>query len=651
MYLLGYDIGSSSIKTALIDVNTNSVIDIIQYPGQEMEILSRQKGWAEQHPELWWRYLCQSTKKILEKNNVDPKDIQSIGISYQMHGLVIVDKEYQILRPAIIWCDSRAVAVGDKAFRQIGKEFCLANFQNSPGNFTASKLKWVKDNEPDIYKKIHKIMLPGDYIAMRLTGKISTTISGLSEGILWNFKENSIATQILDYYELSHDFIPEILPTFSQSGVVTSIASEQTGLAEGIPVAYRAGDQPNNALSLNVLKPGEIAATCGTSGVVYGVVDKPIFDENHRVNAFAHVNHSNSEPRIGVLLCLNGAGIQYSWLRSQVARANRSYEDMERMLSSVPVGSEGVVLYPFGNGAERIFNNRNLGSHIRNVEFNRHTRAHLYRAAIEGVAFSFVYGIEILKEMGLKISKMRVGNDNMFRSEVFGTTIATLLGTEIEVAETTGAVGAALASGYGIGLYESIEEAMSSVNILETYSPAHNAADYSLAYHYWRDGLEDVINRQSETVSQSDYDSVIDEKDKKLIKLNLLLQEQERKISEVKDFLNMIKVDSSNTEIRKMIMSLERNIDEVEEMSFHIDLLSDPYISTLKSRFPDLSFEELKMCDYLKLKYTTKEMAQKLNLSYRGTETKRYRLRKKMNVQKGKSLCAFLESIDIFSNS
>jgi xylulokinase len=651
MYLLGYDIGSSSIKTALIDARNNKVIDLIQYPGQEMEILSRQKGWAEQHPELWWRYLCQSTKKIVEKHNIDPKKIQSIGISYQMHGLVIVDKEYQILRPAIIWCDSRAVSVGDNAFRRIGKEFCYANLQNSPGNFTASKLKWVKDNEPDIYKKIYKIMLPGDYIAMRLTSKISTTISGLSEGILWNYKENKVATRVLDYYEFSHDLIPEILPTFSQSGVVSSIASEQTGLAEGIPVAYRAGDQPNNALSLNVLKPGEVAATCGTSGVVYGVVDKPIFDEHQRVNAFAHVNHSKSASRIGVLLCLNGAGIQYSWLRSQVARANRSYDDMERMLSSVPVGSEGVLLYPYGNGAERIFNNRNLGSHIRNLEFNRHTRAHLYRAAVEGVAFSFVYGIEILKEMGLKINKMRVGNDNMFKSKVFGTTISTLLGTEIEVAETTGAIGAALASGYGIGLYQSIEEAMSSLKIIESYSPAHNTADYSLAYHYWKDGLKDILNNKSETISLSDYDTVIDKKDQKLSKLNLLLQEQERKISEVKDFLNIINVESSNVQIRKMIMSLERSIDEVEDMSFHIDMLSDPFISTLKSRFPDLSFEELKMCDYLKLKYTTKEMAQKLNLSYRGTETKRYRLRKKMNVQKGRSLSAFLESIDIFSNS
>lgn len=645
MYLLGYDIGSSSIKTALVDAATQEVVDVVQYPEQEMEIISRQKGWAEQQPELWWRYLCLGTQKILEQNKINPEKINSIGISYQMHGLVLVNKENQVLRPAIIWCDSRAVSIGNRAFEKMGAEFCLKNYQNSPGNFTASKLKWVKDNEPDIYKKIHKIMLPGDYIAMKLSGKISTTISGLSEGILWNFKENRLAKKLLDHYQIEHDLIPDILPTFSISGTLSTEASKQTGLAEGTLISYRAGDQPNNALCLNVLRPGEIAATSGTSGVVYGVVDKTIVDEYSRVNAFAHVNHTAKKTRTGVLLCINGAGIQYSWLRSQVARQNRSYDDMERMLSSVPVGSEGVLIFPFGNGSERIFKNQNIESHIRNIEFNRHTRAHLYRAALEGVAFTFVYGINILKEMGMEVKKMRVGNDNMFRSEVFSTMIATLLNIDIEVVDTTGAVGAALASGHGSGQYKSIEKVMSKIKPMKHFSPAHAPAEYTQAYRFWKDNLDLIIqNRSRGSAYETDE---MEKKNKLIAKQSLLLEEQGRKINELKQYLSNLKGNSQSNIVNKMISSLERNAEEVEEIANHVDLLADPYIEKLKSLYPDLSFEELKMCNYLKLKFTTKEMAEKLNLSYRGAETKRYRLRKKMNVSKGTSLFSFLGSIPI----
>lgn len=643
MYLIGYDIGSSSIKTSLVHSETREVIDVVQYPEQEMEMISRQKGWAEQQPELWWRYVCLGTEKILRNTKIDPAEITSIGISYQMHGLVIVDDEQQVLRPAIIWCDSRAVSIGDRAYDAIGKTYCLEHYQNSPGNFTASKLKWVKDNEPDIYRKVHKMMLPGDFIAMKLTGKISTTVSGLSEGILWDFKNNRLATRLLDHYGIDHELIPEVLPTFSVSGRVSASAAKQTGLAEGVAVSYRAGDQPNNALSLNVLRPGEVAATSGTSGVVYGVVDKTVVDEDSRVNAFAHVNHTTRRTRTGVLLCINGAGIQYSWLRNQVARPNRSYNDMERMLSCVPVGSEGVLIFPFGNGAERIFQNRNIESHIWNIEFNRHTRAHLYRAAIEGVAFAFVHGIEILKTLGITVQKLKVGDDNMFQSEVFSTTIATLLDIEIEVYNTTGAVGAALASGYGQGKYKSIDQALAPIKPVKRYRAASNAAEYTQAYHYWKDQLDLTLKHRSMI---SDYERAdIVEKNKLIAKQALLLEEQQRKLEEMKTYLDYVKHDSQNRNIDKVLSKLQRNARDVEDMADHVDLLLDPYIENLKSLYPDLSYEELRMCNYLKLKFTTKEIADKLNLSYRGAETKRYRLRKKMSVRKGTSLSSFLGSI------
>ncbi|MEM7105778.1 MAG: FGGY family carbohydrate kinase [Bacteroidota bacterium] len=495
MYLLGFDIGSSSIKAALVDSSSGETIAVAQYPEIEMDIISRQSGWAEQQPEVWWESICQVSRKLLKITNIDSADIKAIGIAYQMHGLVVVDKDYQVLRPSIIWCDSRAVEIGNQAFDEIGNERCLKHLLNSPGNFTASKLKWVKDNEPELYDRIHKIMLPGDYIAMKLTNEILTTETGLSEGILYDFLQNDVSDIVLDHFSFSRNLIPDVRPAFSEQGMLSKKAAEETGLKAGIPVTFRAGDQPNNAMSLNVLEPGEIAATGGTSGVVYGVVDRPAYDHLSRVNSFVHVNHTGENPRIGVLLCINGAGIQYSWIKQQIARDGTSYQDMERMVNTVPVGSDGLRIIPFGNGSERMLNNKNLGSHICNLHFNRHSRAHFYRAALEGVAFSFVYGIGILKELGLNLGAIRVGNDNLFQSQVFSTTICNLLGNQIEVIDTTGAVGAAKASGVAIGLFNSLNEAMSTARVEKVYVPTNLNGVFSHAYQVWSSDLNKLLKK------------------------------------------------------------------------------------------------------------------------------------------------------------
>lgn len=494
MYLLGYDIGSSSIKAALVDANSKATVGVVQCPETEMDIIARQAGWAEQHPEVWWNQVCQATKKLLDQTQINASEIKAIGIAYQMHGLVLVDKTLNILRPSIIWCDSRAVEIGKQAFQEIGEETCLRHLLNSPGNFTASKLKWVKDHEPETYRQIHKMMLPGDFIAMKLTGKPLTTISGLSEGILWDFVEHNKADLVLDYYGIDQTFIPEIHSSLSFQGEVNRAASEATGLPVGIPVTYRAGDQPNNALSLNVLEPGEVAATGGTSGVVYGVVDQPIYDQASRVNGFAHVNHSEEQQRIGILLCINGAGIQYSWMKQQVAQNGTSYNDMERIVASVPVGSDGLRIIPFGNGAERMLNDQNPGSHIHNLQFNRHSRAHFYRAALEGIAFSFVYGMEILQNMGLNVEVIKVGNDNLFQSKAFANTISTLMGSRIEVVKTTGAVGAARAAGVEVGIYDSLNKALSELEIEMTYEPTLENTLYQQAYQMWHSDLQRILS-------------------------------------------------------------------------------------------------------------------------------------------------------------
>lgn len=495
MYLLGFDIGSSSIKAALVEAQTRRVVAVQSFPeNAEMGIQSPQPNWAEQDPEMWWQNLCKLSRQILKTSGIAKTDVRAIGIGYQMHGLVAVGDNDRPLRPAIIWCDSRAVGIGREAFRTLGESFCLGSLLNSPGNFTASKLRWLLENEPQVFQKIKKIMLPGDYIALRLTGQALTTVSGLSEGIFWDFQKNEVSEKLLNHFQISLDLLPETAPTFSTQGKLTATAAEATGLHTGVEVTYRAGDQPNNALALNVVRTGEIAATGGTSGVVFGVFDRPIFDKKSRINAFAHVNHSAESPKIGALLCINGAGSAYAWMKNQVAEAGFSFQKMEQQAAAIPVGSDGVAMLPFGNGAERMLENRSPGAQILNLQFNRHDRSHLVRAALEGVAFSFVFGIEILKEIGLQVGVLRVGNDNLFQSKIFSTTIASLLGSPIEVVETTGAVGAARAAGLAVGAFGSLDEALSGVRPTAVFAPENERAAFFDAFENWKNRLIELMD-------------------------------------------------------------------------------------------------------------------------------------------------------------
>ncbi|AWK04689.1 carbohydrate kinase [Flavobacterium crocinum] len=493
MYYIGYDIGSSSVKAAIVEAETGKKVIVLNEPQNEMEILSIHPDWAEQDPEMWWQYICTATKRAIKEANIDASKIQGIGISYQMHGLVIVDKDNAPLRNSIIWCDSRAVEIGNTAFAEIGEQKCMEHLLNSPGNFTASKLKWVKENEPAVYNKTAKYMLPGDYIALKLTGEVTTTKNGLSEGMLWDYKENKVADWLLEYYGIDTALTPKIVENFTNQGVVTEKASQESGLPAGIPIVYRAGDQPNNALSLNVLRSGEVAATGGTSGVFYAVTETNS-GKSTRVNNFVHVNYTESNPRVGKLLNINGAGIQYRWMRNNIG--NESYEEMNEKASQINVGSQGLVVIPFGNGAERMFNNKNIGSHILNLNFNIHTNAHLFRASLEAIAFSFVYGMECLKDDHATINVIRAGNDNLFRSEIFSNTVATLIGHEIEIYNTTGAVGAARAVGLTDGDFEKFGSGITTNDHVMTFLPLKNKEEYETAYQKWKKELELILTNK-----------------------------------------------------------------------------------------------------------------------------------------------------------
>lgn len=493
MLLLGIDLGTSSIKASVVDSATGKCVASAQYPETEADIIAPQPGWAEQSPDLWWEHTKQAVLKCNSSGGYDPKDIAAIGIAYQMHGLVLVDKEQAVLRNAIIWCDGRAVGIGEEAFEAIGEERCLSHLLNSPGNFTAAKLAWVKEAEPQIYERIDKILLPGDFISMKLTGEITTTTSALSEGIFWDFKENNVSDDVMSHFGFSASLIPAIHPLFAPHGHVMADVAERLSLTPGIPVTYKAGDQPNNAFSLNVLNPGEVASTAGTSGVIYGVSDNLRYDPQSRINSFAHVNYEVENPRIGVLLCINGTGIFNRWIRNMVG-AQHSYESLNTEAAQVPAGANGLLALPFGNGAERMLNNRTIGAHFHNLDFNLHTAAHLVRAAQESIAYSFRYGLDIMRENGMNPSIIRAGKANMFLSEVFTQSFVNATGVPVELYQTDGSVGAALGAGVGAGIFRQPQEAFAGRKPLALVEP-NQTATYDGLYQGWKELLKAQLQK------------------------------------------------------------------------------------------------------------------------------------------------------------
>ena len=491
-YLLGFDVGTSSVKASLVSADNGKCVASAFYPKTEAPIIAHREGWAEQDPEMWWNNGKEALRLVMTEAGATADEITAIGISYQMHGLVCVDKQLRPLRPAIIWCDSRAVPYGERAFRELGADQCLGHLLNSPGNFTAAKLAWVKENEPEVFDQIYKIMLPGDYLAMRLSGVPNTTVSGLSEGMFWDFKENRVADFLMNYYGFDGELIADIVPSFGIQSVVSAEAAAELGLKAGTPISYRGGDQPNNALSLNVMNPGEIAATAGTSGVVYGVLGDVNYDPKSRVNTFAHVNHGVSQTRLGVLLCVNGTGILNAWTHRNIT-PELGYAEMNDLAAQAPIGSEGVCVIPFGNGAERLLENRETGCSFHGINFNKHSKAHLVRAAQEGIVFSFCYGMEIMQQMGMDVKKIHAGRANMFLSPLFRNTLAGVSGATIELYDTDGSVGAAKGAGIGAGIYANADEAFASLEKLDVIEPDVARRDeYLVAYNRWKN----VLNKQ-----------------------------------------------------------------------------------------------------------------------------------------------------------
>ncbi len=495
MYFLGLDLGSSSVKACLLHADTNVAVASAFSPPTEMPIDAPQPGFAEQHPDQWWHHTVLAVRAVLATANVAPADVRAIGISYQMHGLVVTDTYLNVLRPAIIWCDSRAVPYGQRALEALGTARVLRHLLNSPGNFTAAKLAWVKEHQPDTYARVAHFMLPGDYLAARLTGEVRTTAPGLSEGILWDFLAERPADFLLQYYGIDAALMPPLCPTFGPQGQLTAAAATQLGLVAGTPLTYRAGDQPNNALSLNVLEPGEVAATAGTSGVVYGVSSAATYDVRSRVNTFLHVNHTAAAPRYGVLLCVNGTGSLYGWLRNTLFQKQLDYEALNHLAAQAPVGAGGLVCLPFGNGAERVLENQQPGASFQGLDLTRHGLPQVVRAAQEGIVFALYYGMQVMAQLGVGLNTVRAGHANMFLSPVFGQTFANITGATLELYNTDGAAGAARGAGLGLGHYTNRHEAFGGLRVVQTLLPDPAAQPATQeAYAHWLSKVPGPVN-------------------------------------------------------------------------------------------------------------------------------------------------------------
>lgn len=329
-----------------------------------------------------------------------------------------------------------------------------------------------------------RFLKPGDYIAMKLTGEITTSISALSEGIFWDFKKGEISKDVMNYFGFENDIIPEVRDVFTAHGCLQKKVADDLKLKAGIPVTYKAGDQPNNALSLNVLNPGEVATTAGTSGVIYAVTDSLFHDSKSRVNTFAHVNHTPDKQRLGVLLCINGTGIMTRWTKDIMGKG-KTYKEMNEEAATIDVGSNGLLCFPFGNGAERMLENKLLNAHFNNIELNTHTAAHMYRAVGDGIAFAFRYGLDIMRENGLQPSIVKAGKANMFLNEVFAQAFVNATGLALELYQTDGSTGAALGAGIGVGAYSKPAEAFANMKSLNTIEPGRDMDRYDEIYEQW----------------------------------------------------------------------------------------------------------------------------------------------------------------------
>lgn len=464
-YLIGIDLGTSGVKTVLFDESGKPVASsTVEYPLYQPNL-----GWAEQDPEDWWKGTCESINNVMLKSGVNKQDVKGVGLSGQMHGAVLLDKNDKVLRKAIIWCDQRSAAECDQITQLVGKERLIEITANPAlTGFTASKVMWVKNNEPQIFEKIAKILLPKDYIRLRLTGEYATEVSDASGMQFMNIAQRKWSSEVLGKLEISESMLGKMYESQEVTGKVTASAAAITGLNEGTIVVGGAGDQAAGAVGNGIVKPGVVSSTIGTSGVVFAYTDKLTIDPLGRVHTFCHAV-PNTYHIMGVT---QGAGLSLKWFRDnfcmeELMTAELSNIDVYKLLDAeaenITPCSDGLVYLPYLMG-ERT---PHLDPDARGVFFGltaKHTKPHFVRSIMEGVTYSLRDCLEIIRGMGVEVSEVRAsgggGKSKIWRqmqADVFGTNINRIFSDEGP------ALGVAILAGVGAGIYDSVPQACSNV--------------------------------------------------------------------------------------------------------------------------------------------------------------------------------------------
>ncbi len=477
IFTLGIDVGTSGTRALVIDERGNVVASATE---EHAAFSSPQIGWAEQHPEDWWRACCLAVPRALQQSGLKPSDIACVGLSGQMHGAVMLGENGEVVRPALIWCDVRTERQCRELTDNIGAaQLIQATCNPALVNFTLTKLMWVREHEPENWKRVRSIMLPKDYIRWRMTGELATDMSDASGTLLLDVAHRRWSRVMLEAAAIDERLLPGLFESPEVCGAINGEGASATGLRRGTPVVAGAGDQAAGAVGMGVVAPGMVSATIGTSGVVFAATDRPALEPGGRLHTFCHAIPG----RWHAMGVTQAAGLSLRWFRDQFGvGTNQSDRDPYELLTDeaaqVPPGCQGLLWAPYLMGERTPHLDPNARGALVGLTAT-HTRAHVIRAILEGIAFSLRDTFTLFDEMKVDVKRVRLGGGGA-RSALWRQIQADVYGHEVEIvgAEEGAAYGVAILAGVGAGIWKSVDEACSAVvRVAATVAPRPDAVN------------------------------------------------------------------------------------------------------------------------------------------------------------------------------
>jgi xylulokinase len=460
MYLLGIDIGTGGTRALIIDAKGVVVASATE---DHQPFVSPQIGWAEQNPSDWWRACGIAVRKALANGNLRSEQIACVGLSGQMHGAVLLDEQNRVVRPALIWCDVRTEKQSQELTAKIGAEK-LINLTCNPAltNFTLTKCLWVRENEPENWNRVRSLMLPKDYVRLRLTGERATDMADASGTLLLDVAHRRWSKEMLQLVQMDESLLPALYESPDICGQVSEAGAAATGLQKGTPVVAGAGDQAAGSTGIGVNAPGAVSATIGTSGVVLAATDHPALDPGGRLHTFCHA----APGRWLVMGVTQAAGLSLRWFRDQFGSTNGSVESYESLVAEAakaPAGCDGLLWAPYLMGERTPYLDPEARGMLVGLTAS-HTRAHLIRAILEGVAFSLQDTFTIFQEIKVPVKTIRLGGGGA-RSQLWRQIQADIYGDVVETVavEEGAAYGAAILAAVGVKVWPSVDAACQAV--------------------------------------------------------------------------------------------------------------------------------------------------------------------------------------------